>query len=129
MGKYTPLKQHLMSLSGSEWRANFAEIENILGSPLPKSAFEYQAWWSNSAGSHIQTSAWIEVGWKTASLNLASRSVTFVKVSSGVERGEAGMAAENKERPTKRLTIDEAKAGLARQFSVPIESIEIIIKG
>jgi hypothetical protein len=58
---------------------DFETVESVIGSTLPKSADEYQAWWANDA-SHSQAKAWLEAGWQTENLNLAGRTVEFVRV-------------------------------------------------
>ena len=82
MAKYGPLRRHLESLPGDEWRATFSEIEAVLGASLPPSARNHQAWWSNdSHGSHSHARAWLEAGWKTARLNLEAETVEFHRES------------------------------------------------
>ena len=46
MSKYQPLSERLAGHSGDEWRASYAEIEKLLGFPLPKAARSGQAWWA-----------------------------------------------------------------------------------
>lgn len=77
MSKYEPLPQFLGSVGGTLHRMSFAEIERILGFMLPKSAYEHEAWWSNNATGHSHTRAWIKSGWRTESVDLAGRKVTF----------------------------------------------------
>ena len=37
----------------------FAEIEQILGAALPKSAYRYRPWWANQrAGTRVHARAW-----------------------------------------------------------------------
>jgi hypothetical protein len=56
---------------------SFAEIERVLGFKLPKSAYEYEAWWSNNPTGHSHSRAWIEAGWRTEAVDLSGRKVTF----------------------------------------------------
>ena len=77
-GKYAPLNVYLMGLSKTEWRASFAEIENILGFALPKSARSHSAWWANARdGSHPHAAAWTAAGWQTSNVNLTGDTVWF----------------------------------------------------
>jgi hypothetical protein len=86
MSVYAPLQDHLKSLKYKHWKASFAEIERVLSRPLPKSAYHYQAWWANQEGAgHSQTAAWRGAGWRTANLDLVSRTVEFERI----ERSEA----------------------------------------
>lgn len=77
MSKYEPLPQFLGSRGGASHRLSFAEIERILGFKLPKSAYEHDAWWSNNATGHSHARAWLKFGWRTESVDLAGRKVTF----------------------------------------------------
>ncbi len=77
-GVYQPLHDHLDQLDQPRWTADFAEVEEVLGRPLPASARTYAAWWSNTT-SHTQARAWLAVGWRTTELELEAEQVTFVK--------------------------------------------------
>ena len=57
MSKYDPLLHHLERSHG-EVELAFADIEAIVGFPLPASARRHPAWWSNSGGTHVQSAAW-----------------------------------------------------------------------
>ena len=82
-GKYQALSQHLLSLGCDRWTASFAEIEAILGFPLPNSARQHNAWWANQHGQgYKQCSSWMEADWHSADLDLALQTVTFVRLSS-----------------------------------------------
>lgn len=79
MSRYQPLADHLRTLDTPRWNAGFADIEAILGRPLPRSAYQYPAWWANQSGGHSQTAGWRDAGWKTADLDLAGKRVIFLK--------------------------------------------------
>lgn len=81
MSKYEPLPQFLASAHDSTLRLSFAEIERVLGFKLPKSAYEHEAWWSNNATGHSHARVWLEAGWRTENVDLASRKVTFLRSS------------------------------------------------
>ena len=86
--KYEPLLRFLQArFDRSSIRLTFAEINDILGFALPRSARDHQAWWSNTRQGHSHAAAWLDAGWKTAMLDLAGERVTFV-------RGEHGVAEE-----------------------------------
>lgn len=148
MRKYHRLTEHLTKLDTNEWRASFDEIEKILGFSLPASAHEYPAWWANQAGGHAQSSAWQDAGWKTENLDLGGRNITFTRYNAPILKlGPNGFGFSDiqqdyerilpnetsepypAERFVRPLTIAQAKAGLAVQFNVPENNIEIIIKG
>jgi hypothetical protein len=75
--KYEPLGRHLASISFNEWRATFSEIEEVLGFSLPPSARTHPAWWGNDRKSRSQASAWLEVGWKAAQVDVGASRVVF----------------------------------------------------
>lgn len=78
--KYEPLLRFLQERSdGSSLRLSFAEIDEILGFRLPRSARDHQAWWSNTRQGHSHAAAWLDAGWKTAMLDLPGEQVTFAK--------------------------------------------------
>jgi len=78
MSKYQPLADRLSSHDGHEWQASFAEIEEVLGFPLPKSAREQRAWWANESQTEKpHKRAWLEHGWRTEDVDQASGRVTF----------------------------------------------------
>jgi hypothetical protein len=78
MGKYEPLTDHLRSRDTVTWTADFAEIERILGFPLPSSARNYREWWANQRGAgHSQKKGWQDAGWQVWKVDLAGEIVTF----------------------------------------------------
>jgi hypothetical protein len=79
MSKYNPLKLALQDCFGDEAPMGFAEIEQLLGFPLPPSARRSQAWWANSRGAHVQAAAWLDAGWLTSRVDLAGERVVFVR--------------------------------------------------
>ena len=77
MSKYEPLHAYLAGLDDDRWRASFADVETILGFPLPDSARTHAAWWSNSKQSSAAAWVWLDQGWRTEKLDLVAGRVTF----------------------------------------------------
>lgn len=78
MARYDALAQFLDKQSAPVWQANFDDIENVLGFPLPASAHRYSAWWANQRGAgHSQVRGWRDVGWRTSDVDLYRKSVKF----------------------------------------------------
>lgn len=90
MSRYEGLFEHLQHRAGTTWRAEFDQIERIIGAPLPNSAFRHPAWWANQSGAgHIQSSAWQKAGWKTTKLDLERRCVTFERQNRAARSNES----------------------------------------
>ena len=78
VSKYNPLLQYLARSDVLYLKLSFAEVEKILGAPLPQSARRYSAWWANNQdGGHVQAASWLDVGYHTENLDLNARTVSF----------------------------------------------------
>ena len=77
MGKYEPLKEFLKKQSGSEVRMSFAQIERVISGKLPPVAQRHRAWWSNSPTNNVMTKAWLEAGFRSEQVDMASGRVVF----------------------------------------------------
>lgn len=119
--KYQGLTEHLVNLEEDVWDASFDEIQRVLGIPLPESAFQYPAWWANQG--RAQSLAWEGAAWKTKRVDLKNGKVTFIYVGDQPDRQIPP------DRDVHRLTIAEAKAGLAATFGVSVDAVEITIRG
>jgi hypothetical protein len=80
MSKYEPLQFHLEKMAQSEWHVHFSDVEQLIAAKLPKSAYEYPAWWSNNPTGHSHSRAWIEAGWMTLDVNITGQTLTFRRV-------------------------------------------------
>jgi hypothetical protein len=81
-GKYLPLEKYLLALPDSqkEIRLGFDQIEGILKSKLPSSAYGYRSWWDHETeGNHISTRAWANAGWKVDDVDFNGMWVRFVR--------------------------------------------------
>lgn len=71
--KYEALELHLNALPKTvrELTISFAELELILGAPLPSSALAHRAWWGNQKDSkgRPQAHAWLSAGFMVDSVN------------------------------------------------------------
>lgn len=83
-GKYSPLENYLHDLPASqkEVQLRFAQIEEILKSKLPSSAYEDQRWWEHATeANHIRTRAWSNAGWQIESLDVKKQRVKFIRAA------------------------------------------------
>ncbi|WP_155806049.1 DUF7662 domain-containing protein [Erythrobacter litoralis] len=121
MSKYQMLTQFLDEHRDDKVCMSFVSISELVEGGLPDSAFKHRPWWANRKdGSGSQNLAWQSVGWETKDVNMELDEVTFVRVSDPSPAKSATGAA---------LSIAEAKAGLAANFGVPEDAIEIHIRG
>jgi len=92
-GKYTPLEKFLRDLpeSQNEVTLRFEQIESILNSKLPTSAYEDRRWWDHEKeGNHVSARAWSTAGWKIDTINFNKKWVKLVRVAApgGAFKGE-----------------------------------------
>ena len=77
---YEPLCIYLSECTEPAVRMTFAEIERVIGRPLPPSARKHQAWWANEeSGSHSHARSWLYARRKTSGIDLNATIVEFVK--------------------------------------------------
>lgn len=75
--KYHPLFEHLLFSGQGRLPMTFAEIEEVIGTPLPPSARSREEWWSNNPNGHSQARAWLRASYRTSHVDLAGETVEF----------------------------------------------------
>jgi hypothetical protein len=83
MSKYAPLGDFLQSQPATEVPLSFAEIERIIGVPLPPKAKDLRAWWSNNPANNVMTKVWLGAGFQTERVDISGRRLVFRRVKSG----------------------------------------------
>ena len=81
-GKYTPLEHYLRALPENqrEVTLHFEQIEKILNTKLPSSAYEDQRWWKHETeGNHRNARSWSNAGWWIERLDVNAKWVKFVR--------------------------------------------------
>lgn len=80
LGSYAPLARYLTNTPEKILSVGltFDQIEIILTKGLPRSAFQYRAWWSNDP-TKPQSAAWLDEGWRTSAVNMTERRLNFVR--------------------------------------------------
>lgn len=76
--KYALLKEWLLAQGTERVEASFDKLGELVGG-LPRSAFEYQAWWGNLTGPHPQSKAWRDAGYRVDMLDLNGKRVRFIR--------------------------------------------------
>lgn len=77
MARYEPLERFLRNRSDAEIPLTFSEIERIIGRPLPSSAHEHRAWWSNNPSNNVMTKAWLAAGFESERVDIAGERLVF----------------------------------------------------
>ena len=81
-GKYTPLEKYFRELPDGQKdiTLRFEQIEKIMNSELPSSAYEDRRWWDHETeGNHVNKRAWANAGWKIENLDVKEERVKFVR--------------------------------------------------
>jgi hypothetical protein len=77
--RYVGLRVYLSQRSEQVVRLSFADIETIIGAPLPASARRYRTWWANEqSGTHVHARSWLDAGRRTANVDLNAAAADFV---------------------------------------------------
>lgn len=79
MGKYEPLRKFLASQNKDQIQMSFAEIEAVLGEPLPASK-RFPAWWSNNTMNNVMTKEWLAAGFQSEQVDIAGEKLTFRRI-------------------------------------------------
>ena len=65
----------------------FEQVEIILKSSLPASAYEDRRWWDHETeGNHVNKRAWANAGWKIDDVNFDKMVVKLVRVGSDKQK-------------------------------------------
>lgn len=80
MSKYGALGDYLRNCGAGEIPMTFAEIERIVGTKLPPSAYVHRPWWSNNASNSVLTKVWLAAGYRSARVDMAARSLVFARL-------------------------------------------------
>lgn len=95
MSKYDELGRFLSGQFQAEVPMTFSEIERVTGAKLPPKAQNQRAWWSNNPSNNVMTKIWLDAGFETAQVDIASRKLIFRRIAR-VAKGR-GMADEARE--------------------------------
>jgi hypothetical protein len=78
--KYYRLHLYFRRANGTSKSLSFAEVEEVLGLPLPPGARSSRAWWGNSRSGHPQSRAWLLAGWRVVHVDVTAEVVKFQRV-------------------------------------------------
>jgi hypothetical protein len=80
MSKYDALGTYLRERNQGEIPMTFAEIEQVVRSKLPRSAYVHRPWWSNSATNSVLTKVWLDAGFRSARVDMLAQRLTFERI-------------------------------------------------
>ncbi|KZM50864.1 hypothetical protein [Labrenzia sp. OB1] len=126
MSKYEPLREHLARLEDVVWAAKLNEVEQIIGTSLPKSAREHRTWWANSGGSLVHQNAWLDAGWRVERTDLMRDVIVFrrLRIGGTVIAGQSVRTEQTVKNPQRLAEKRLAKelAGLRQPTTVTLRS-------
>jgi hypothetical protein len=80
--KYTPFETYLREVPAGqrELTLTFEQIEQVMASRLPKTAYERLTYWTNEVPAGLShRNAWLHAGWTVSATSLSEKWVTFVR--------------------------------------------------
>jgi hypothetical protein len=118
MGKYQPLGDYLRQQGTELVAMKFEEIERIVGSKLPEKSQLHRPWWSNNPNNNVMTKVWLDAGYRTEQVDMASRRLVFRRIHPGKPSEPASPApavsTDAGRAPTRRHPLFGALKGLLR---------------
>lgn len=94
MSKYEALTKHLSKRAERRVPMSFADLEKLLGFPLPSSARAHRPWWANSVHGHVQARGWLDAGFQSEQVDLEKERLVFVRLN------ETGATSADETQPT-----------------------------
>jgi hypothetical protein len=99
MSKYSPLGDFLRTQTLDSIPLSFADVAKIVGHPLPRSA-RYPAWWSNNETNNVMTKVWLDAGFRTEQVDIASEKLVFRRQrGAGVSEPRRGFQSPSARHP------------------------------
>lgn len=118
-GKYKKLESFLHNSGKDELQLSFEDVETILGFHLPKSAYQYPAFWSNTYSLSAPL-AWMFAGYHSEQVDLIKQTVVFRKTNSNNERLEL-IARHKKVETPSDITAQQATKLISDYFNETIK--------
>lgn len=86
MKKYSALIHHLATYEGDHLELSFSQIEQIIGAPLPPTAYSRPAWWANETkGTHTWAHLWRAAGWLKERVDFIQKVVVFRRIERSID--------------------------------------------
>lgn len=123
--KYHALYQHLRQQRQEELSLTFADIERLIGCPLPPGARRGRAFWSNRRRGGLQAEAWMAAGYLVRRVDLEAGRVTFARarLAYTIRRRQGDVTWDAEMIRALRVHLGVNQAGLAEILGVRQQTI------
>ena len=127
MSKYDLLRIFLERQDKPYVRLSFRDIERIIGSRLPASAYVHRAWWANDRTHTHARNGWIAAGYRVKYVDMDKEVVEFIKEGAPPVESREGRGGEALTTPSLSKAISDAKEfeELARRVMSEYFSVEL----
>ena len=114
MAKYDPLNRHLRTQRLAEVPMTFSQIEQLIGTKLPPSAYRHRPWWANESSNHVHAKAWLDAGYQTEQVDMQSKKLVFKRThtarpTGGMAEGQRRFKHEEGEQPVRHPMLGALK--------------------
>lgn len=120
--KYQPLGHYLAGRQASETPMSFAEIEKVIGVPLPPKSTQYPAWWSNNPSNNPMTKVWLDAGYRTERVDIGGGRLVFRRVgplkTASVQEPSAGFRFDTRAAEAPGGFLARVRAALAGSVKI-----------
>jgi hypothetical protein len=117
MGKYAALETFLLTQKKTVIPTTFAQIESVVGHPLPASA-KYPAWWSNNPSNNSMTKVWRRAGFRTEQVDVVQKTLVFRRRPPTAPEPPMSKEQWARTQENVRTLIDNNKARAAEPASI-----------
>ncbi len=83
--EYLPLHKYLAGRYADALVLTFAQMEDLLGFPLPGVAHAEASWWANDEATSLHSRAWTQAA-RRATPNLGAAIVLFERLADSIDR-------------------------------------------
>lgn len=104
--KYQALQDYLRGMTPGKRQVSlsFGQIEKIIGTKLPKSAFTYREWWANQKGGS-RAPHWHAAGFRVEAVDLSRKIVCFARTGKAGQPPAVRRATKRTAKPRASVTM------------------------
>ena len=121
MSKYAPLGDYLASTGEAEIETTFEEVEGVLGLVLPPAARRHRGWWSNNPDNNVMTRVWLDAGYETGRVDMATGRLAFIRIEDREPSASAEAGSRTGPHPLFGLLKGSVASASGVDLSKPVE--------